>query len=191
MTRTPWLPEALQALAAVFRLARFDRRGADAFADDLDQCARSFRACVLAYPFYMAVLMGDFWGASPTSGALFTAILAQSIGFVIECLIFPVAAISLLRWYHLETRWVRLVSAYNWWGLAQTMVVAAGLLLHKLSGGAPFAVDVLILIYLFCLLVEGFVFEIILDVGVVTAGTLVVVDVLLGHFTAMIANAIS
>ena len=192
MTRTPWLPEALQALAAIFRLARFDRHGAGVFTDDLDQCARSFRACVLAAPFFMGIqlyqlLMVD----KPAPDEFFLALVTDSTAFVIQCVLFPLVLIPLLRWYRREAGWARAVTAYNWCNLAQlTFLIGVDLVFGGLNIGQPFAQVLTVLADLFCFVVEGFIFEVILEVGVLRAAILVLVNIVLDQIVTVIAGTI-
>jgi hypothetical protein len=185
-----WFPEAVQSLSAVFRLAAFDRRAAAFFTDDIHQCARSFRACVLVFPFFVYMRLGDLLAAPSLPDQLSMTMLVQVIEFVVTCLIFPVAVLPLLRWYQREARWPRLVTIYNWWGLGQTILVAGAIVVHRLTGANPFSSGLLLLINLFGILVEVFLFELVLEAGFLTAATLAVIDLLLSEMISVVADAI-
>lgn len=190
MTEIKWLPEARAALVAIATLARFDRSAATLFGDDPAQTARSFRACALAFPLFLIVRFGNLMDVSPAPDQGWLILLVQSFEFVIEAVIFPLVALPLLRWYGREDRWCRLVTVYNWWSLGQTILVTGVIMLHRLTGGAPFAVELLLVAYLFCMVVEGFIIEIVLGAGFFTAATLVLIDMSLTQVVSMIANAI-
>ncbi len=190
MTTDKWLPEARAALSAIATLARFDRSAASAFGDDPAQTVRSFRACVLAFPFFLLVRLGNFFNLAPPIDQGFLVLLVQSIEFVIEALVFPVVALPLLRWYGREDKWCRLVTAYNWWSLGQTILITAIVIVHRLTGGAQFAVELLLIAYLFCMVVEAFIIEIVLGGGFFTAATLVLIDMSLTQVASMVSSAI-
>lgn len=190
MTEVRWLPEAREALIAIAALARFDRSGAAIFGDDPAQTARSFRACVFAFPLFLFVRFGNLLIAVPAMEHGTALLLVQTLEFVIEALVFPLAALPLLRWYGREDRWCRLVTAYNWWGLGQAILITAIVMLHRATGGAPVAIELLLISYLFCLVVEVFIIEIVLGAGFFTAATLVLIDVAISQVVTMIAQAI-
>lgn len=190
MTEIRWLPEARQALLAIAALARFDRSAASIFGDDPAQCARSFRACALAFPLFALVRFGNFLAVPSAADQGSLILLVQTLEFIIEAVIFPLAALPLLRWYGREDRWCRLVTAYNWWNLAQSIVLTGVVGLHRATGGAGFAAELLLLAYLFSIVVEGFIFEVVLGAGFFTAATLVLIDVSLNQVVSMIAQAI-
>lgn len=190
MTEIKWLPEARQALVAIAALARFDRSAAAVFGDDPAQCARSFRACALAFPLFLIVRFGNLYATVVTTDQGSLLLLVQTLEFIIESVIFPLAALPLLRWYGSEDRWCRLVTAYNWWNLAQTIVMTGAVALHQAAAGAPFAAELLIIAYVFTLVVEGFLIEVVLGAGFFTAATLVLIDVSLNQIVSMISAAI-
>ena len=190
MTTDKWLPEARAALSAIAAFARFDRSAASAFGDDPAQTLRSFRACVLAFPLFLLVRFGNVFTVAPAIDQGFLMLLVQSIEFVIEALVFPVVALPLLRWYGREDKWCRLVTAYNWWSLGQTIVIAALVVLHRLTGGAQFAVQLLLIAYLFCMVVEAFIIESVVGAGFFTAATLVLIDMTLTQVASMVSSAI-
>lgn len=190
MNDTGWLAEARRALAAIAVLARFDRSGAALFGDDPAQCVRSFRACALAFPLFLIVRFGNLLTLDPAHQMASDSIVTQLLEFVIEAVIFPLAALPLLRWYGRDAHWCRLVTAYNWWGLGQAILVTGFVLLYRLSASAPLMADLLVLAYLFSVIVEGFIFEVVLGAGFFTAATLVLIDVVLNQAVSMIAHAI-
>ncbi len=190
MTDIKWLPEARQALIAIAALARFDRNAASVFGDDPAQCARSFRACALAFPLFLIVRFGNFYATTASTDQGSLILLVHTLEFIIEAVIFPLAALPLLRWYGREDRWCRLVTTYNWWNLGQSIVMTGVVGLHRAAGGAPFAAELLVLAYLFTLVVEGFMIEVVLGAGFFTAATLVLIDASLNQVVSMISAAI-
>jgi hypothetical protein len=108
----PGWGEFKTALGAALRLSVFDRSGASALAGDMAACARSFWTCVLALPSLYLPLAFEL-AAMPTGGHPVPVLIARSLGYVVGCVAFPLAAFPMLRWFEKAERWPKLVYGYT------------------------------------------------------------------------------
>jgi hypothetical protein len=189
--RIPARGEARTAIGGILRLARFDARAIGNFDPGIDACIRSFWAAAGSLPaFYLALLLEGTDGIGD-DGDPALAIFVQTIGFVIGCLTFPLASERVLHWLDHDNRWPLLVTSYNWLSFVQNWAMLA--LVALFHGGflAGFANPVFAIFFLFCLIVEGFIFSVVISGHVSLAIALVLIDLVLGQSVDAIARSIA
>ncbi len=179
------MDEAKAALIGVWRLIRFDRSGISGFDPSIAGTARSCWAYALALPALLIFILFDL-DALPKGDNAVVSVIAVVTAYIATGAAFPLAALAMLRWLGRDARWPLLVTGYNWLLLCRYIAGATLLVLIRL--GMPDAAIWLLL--LFRLIVEGFMFEVILDVGVLAATALVLLDFVISYTLAVIAHAI-
>jgi hypothetical protein len=129
-------PEVRLALTGALRLARGDRRGLACFDATADGFWRSFRAAVLGYPLYLVLLLMRIGDAEWARSGAFRVVTAETIGYAVTWLAFPVAMVSITRWLGRDTRFFGFVTVYNWCQLPE-MVLFVLIALQAQSGLLP------------------------------------------------------
>jgi hypothetical protein len=182
------LDEIAQALGSVLRLARFDRTGAAGFGRDLVACRRSFWAYVIGLPAILLLIGLQVLSAETGRPELLAA--TQSIAYGIEAAGFPLLLLPVLRRLGRAERWAWFVTAYNWFTLAQTLLLVTVICL---ANGLPEpALRILIIaVNVYGLVVEAFLAESVLEIGGLRAGAIVLLDVFFGLGVDRIADWIS
>jgi len=103
MPVTTWA-ELRWALIGCLRLARGDRGGLAYFDRSLGGFWRSFLSGFLSYPFFLVLLTMRISLADWNSAGGLRIILAETIGYVISWVAFPLLMLSVLRWIGREHR---------------------------------------------------------------------------------------
>jgi hypothetical protein len=185
----PAIQEAKSALGAVMRLSVFDRSGASGLQGGMEACARSFWACVLALPaFYIP--LGFELSAGPGVKHLVPALIARSLAYVIGCAAFPLALLPLLGWLDQAGRWPKLIFGYNWLSLLQNCAVLVLVLLDHAGLFGGNALSVYVAFYILCLAAEGFMFALVLEMGVLLPIGLVLIDLIIGELIDGVARTV-
>lgn len=174
----PSRAEILHALQGAWLLAKGDPSGLDWFDLSVEGFWKSFAAMLLAAPAY-AVLLLDQYARLGWPQHLGGSLAAETAAYLAGWLAFPLAAIFLTRFLGLAGRYVPLIVAVNWTGLAQVglylAVVLAGLVLP-----APLFRLGLLIAAMLALVYQWFVVRTALRTGSGTAFGLVLIDLLLG-----------
>jgi hypothetical protein len=185
------------ALQGTLRLARLDPRGMAFFDRSVSGFWQSYRAALISYPVFMAMLLllvpsGD--AAGPAAAApvpapdWFRIVLVESIGYVIQWVGFALLMLPVSRFLGREERWLDYIVAYNWSQMLQITLQLAALLLI-VSGLAP-AAPVVLLQDVLLLLYGGFIAHIALGVGGPAATMVVLLDFTFGTFISLITQAL-
>ena len=95
------LAEIGPALYGAWRLAHLDPDGMRYFGSSVTGFWRSFRVAVLAAPLWIIILAVSL-APLPATGGWFRLVVAQTIGYVIQWVAFPLAA------FYLTTEWLEL-----------------------------------------------------------------------------------
>jgi hypothetical protein len=180
MPTRAWL-EVRLALVGALRLARGDRGGLECFDRSLDGFWRSFRAAVIAYPFYLMLLAMRVTVAEwERSGGLLIATV-ETIAYVIAWAAFPLIMLTVTQWIGRRHRYFDFMVAYNWSQVPQSaLFVLVGLETESgMLGDAPaqlieVAAAIAVLVY------EWFIARVALDTSAAVAALVVFVDLLLG-----------
>src|SRR5215469_3477707 len=105
--------EVQLAIVGSLRLARGDRGGLSFFDRSVDGFWRSFRAAVIAYPLYLALLSMRVTDAEwERSGALLIATV-ETIAYVIAWVAFPLIMLTVTRWIGRANRFFDFMVPYN------------------------------------------------------------------------------
>ena len=190
MTVPPWT-EVQLAVGGALRLACGDRRGLGFFDTSIDGFWRSFRAALICYPLYLALLSFRVPGASWTQSGVPTILIVESIAFVISWTAFPLLILPLARLLGREDRFLAFMVVYNWSQIPQTVLFvlvgldgATGLLAPSVAGFAQLVAAVAVLIY------EWYIARVALLVTGAQATVVVMVDLVLGTALGRIAEAL-
>lgn len=183
-------------LQGALRLARLDRRGMAFFDRSVTGFWQSYRAALICYPVFMAMLLllvpsGDVAGSAAAPVAApdwFRILLVESIGYVIQWVGFALLMLPVSRFLGREDRWLDYIVAYNWSQILQMGVQLAALLLIA-SGLAP-AAPVVLLQDVTLLLYGGFIAHIALGIGGTAATMVVLLDFTFGTFISLITQAL-
>jgi hypothetical protein len=190
MAVTAWA-EIRHSLAGALRLARGDRRGLSYFDPTLEGFWRSFRAAILAYPLFLALL------TMRTSDALWSAsgavriVLVETIGYVIAWAAFPLAMLKVSELMGRERRFFVFMVAYNWSQVPQSLLfflvaleAESGLFGPALNRVIGLAAALAALAY------EWFIARVGLEVGGLLAALVVLIDLLLSILVSTTAAAL-
>ena len=172
--------EARLALRGLWTLARFDRQGVSLLDPTTDGCRRSFRVYLIALPIFLFITLIEIGSLKPDDDAVLS-VLARFLGYVTNCVAFPLAAAPLLRWLGRPERWPQLTTGYNWLALAQYTGLAMLVVLGHIGMPGDAVTLLSVGVWFFSLLVEGFMFEAILETGFTTAAALVLLDLVLSE----------
>jgi hypothetical protein len=179
MPASAWL-EVQQAFAGTFRLARGDRTGLACFDRSLDGFWRSFRAALLCYPLYLALLTMRVSPAKwQAAGAL--VIVVETIAYVVAWVAFPLAMLTVARWLGRGHRYFDFMVPYNWWQLPQSLLFvlvgaqsAGGVFPAAAAQTIELAAVVAVLVY------EWYIARVALEITAAVAGLVVLIDLALG-----------
>jgi hypothetical protein len=135
--------EIAHGLAGAVRVVRLDAQVRDWFDDSLVAARRSFWGVALIFPLFVLVeLMPLPAGSPPAREFDFGLTLAT---YVIAATAYPVAAWHMTRAFGLAASYARYLTAYNWFGVLQSLVFAPLYMLVSLGGGD---VSTFLLVYL-------------------------------------------
>ena len=189
MTAAAWA-EGRLALAGALRLARGDPQGLGLFDASLDGFWRSFRAALIAYPFYLILLALRDAPAGRAASSGWRILAVETIGYVISWVAFPLLVLPLTRWLGRAHRFLLFMVAYNWCQVPQTVLfVAIGLAIA--SGHSPSAALLDIAAATAVLVYEWFVARVALDIGRGQAVVVVGVDLALGSILSRVTAILS
>ena len=190
MTVPPWT-EVQLAVGGALRLACGDRRGLGFFDTSIDGFWRSFRAALICYPLYLALLSFRVPGASWTQSGVPTILIVETIAFVISWTAFPLLILPLARLLGREDRFLAFIVVYNWSQIPQTVLFvlvgldgATGLLAPSAAGFAQLVAAIAVLVY------EWYIARVALLVTGAQATVVVMVDLVLGTALGRIAEAL-
>ena len=190
MTVPAWT-EVQLAVGGALRLARGDRRGFGFFDTSIDGFWRSFRAALICYPLYLALLSFRVPGASWTQSGVPTILIVESIAFVISWTAFPLLILPLARLLGREDRFLAFMVVYNWSQIPQTVLFvlvgldgATGLLAPSAAGFAQLVAAIAVLVY------EWYIARVALLVTGAQATVVVMVDLVLGTALGRVAEAL-
>jgi hypothetical protein len=181
--------EVRLALAGALRLARGDRSGLGCFDASVEGFWRSFRAAVLGYPLYLTLLLMRVGEAEWSRSGAFRIVAAETIGYAITWLAFPVAMVSVARWLGREYRFFGFMTVYNWCQLPE-MTLFVLIALESQSGLLPSAASQFIEVVaaIAVLVYEGYIARIALETTVPAAAGVVLVNLVLGLVISQIAE---
>ena len=190
MTSAAWT-EVQTAVGGALRLAVGDRRGLGFFDTSIDGFWRSFRAAVLCYPLYLALLSFRVPGASWTQSGVPTILIVESIAFVISWTAFPLLILPLARLLGRDDRFLAFMVVYNWSQIPQTVLFvlvgldgATGLLAPSAAGFAQLVAAIAVLVY------EWYIARVALAVSPGQAVPVVLLDLLLGTVLGRVTTAL-
>ena len=115
------LAEIGPALYGAWRLAHLDPDGMRYFDRSITGFWRSFRVSVLAAPFWIIILAVGL-GPLPATGGWFRFVVAETIGYVILWVAFPLAAFYLTFLTDRQREYFVFITALNWASLIQLSV---------------------------------------------------------------------
>jgi hypothetical protein len=120
--------EAWLAMIGALRLACGDRRGLAYFDVSEEGFWRSFRAAVLCYPLYLALLALRLTGAQWNKSGAATILFVETISYVISWVAFPLLILPVARAFGRADRFFGFMVAYNWSQVPQSgLLVLIGL----------------------------------------------------------------
>ena len=180
MPVTTWA-ELRWALIGCLRLARGDRGGLAYFDRSLDGFWRSFLSAFLSYPLFLLLLTMRVSLADWNTAGGVQIILAETIGYVISWVAFPLIMLSVLRWIGREQRFFDFMVPYNWCQLPQSLLFVlvgleseAGVFSDPISQTIEIAAAIAVLVY------EWYIARVALETSGAAATLVVLVDLVLG-----------
>jgi len=180
MPVTTWV-ELRWALIGCLRLARGDRGGLAYFDRSLGGFWRSFLSGFLSYPFFLVLLTMRISLADWNSAGGLRIILAETIGYVISWVAFPLLMLSVLRWIGREHRFFDFMVPYNWCQLPQSaLFVLVGLESETGAFSDPISQTIEIAAAIAVLLYEWYIARVALEASGAAATLVVLVDLVLG-----------
>lgn len=190
MPVTTWA-ELRWALIGCFRLARGDRGGLAYFDRTLEGFWRSFLSAFLSYPFFLILLTMRVslvdWNAA---GGL-SIILAETIGYVISWVAFPLVMLSVLRWIGREQRFFDFMVPYNWCQLPQSLLfVVVGLQSETGALSDPVSQTIEIVAAIAVLIYEWYIARVALETSGAAATLVVLIDLVLGVLITRAAGSL-
>ncbi len=184
-------PDIANALHGAWRLARFDRGGLAFFEHGEAAFWRSFRAAAIAYPLFLILLALRLGEAEWHDADLLRIFLAETIGYVIGWVAFPLLMLPATRFLARGHLWLDFIIIYNWAQILQyafylcvTGLALSDLLPTALASGLVSAVTVALLVY------EWFIARVALDIAGPAAAMIVLVDLVLGSIISRAAEAL-
>ncbi|SBW06979.1 conserved membrane hypothetical protein [uncultured Alphaproteobacteria bacterium] len=129
------LDEIRRGLAGVWGVLRFRPEALKTFGDTPSGAARSFLAMAIGLPVYMFVLKANLAAITPRP-SLAGFLPVMLLYYVIEWLIWPNLMVGVARRIGRARLYFRYIAAYNWFALAQ-MLIMVPVQLSMLSGALP------------------------------------------------------
>jgi len=114
--------EIQTGLRNVLGILRFDPEALKRFDNTPGGVARSFLAAAVGLPIYLMVLKGSFAAMVPRPG-LMHFLPMMLLYYVIEWLIWPNLMDGVSRWIGRGQFYCRYIAAYNWFALAQMLLM--------------------------------------------------------------------
>jgi hypothetical protein len=183
--------EAWLAMIGALRLACGDRRGLAYFDVSEEGFWRSFRAAVLCYPLYLALLALRLTGAQWNKSGAATILFVETISYVISWVAFPLLILPVARAFGRADRFFGFMVAYNWSQVPQSgLLVLIGL--QRAAGlSSPSAAQSVELIATVALLVyEWYIARAALATTGVQSALVVSLDLVLGSMLGRITEAL-
>jgi hypothetical protein len=180
MAMTVWL-EARWALIGLWRLLRGDHGGLDCFDRSVDGFWRSFRAAILCYPLYLVLLLMRVAAADWQSAGAARILAAETIGYVISWVAFPLVMLSVARRIGRSDRFFDFMVPYNWYQLPQSLLfVLVGLFSTAGFAGSAAAQTFAVIAAAAVLGFEWYLARVAFDASGAGAAFVVLVDLVLG-----------
>ena len=190
MTVPAWT-EAQLAIGGALKLARGDSRGLGSFDTSLDGFWRSFRAALICYPMYLALLAMRVPAPPWDSAGVIRIVLIESIAFVISWTAFPLLILPLSRAFGRENRFLAFMVVYNWCQVPQTVLflivgldIAAGMLPGGAGDAVGLAAAIAVMVY------EWYIARLALTIPAAQAVLVVLVDLVLGTVLSRVAESL-
>lgn len=182
----PSLNEIVSSIYGAWRLARFDRRGMILFTTTPGGFWRSFFAAVLVAPVYVAVVLFSPRDGGPHGDPLRFG-LAETIGYVLSWVVFPLVMEWLSRQIGCRNRYLSYITAYNWASVIEHLFLLPALVITA-SNLLPDALGHLawLLTLAFVLAYAWFVTRTALAVPGITAAAIVSLDVALSYAITLV-----
>lgn len=174
--------EASAGLFGAYRLARLDAGGLRFFDASLEGFWRSFYAAAIVAPLYAVLVLIKFAiEVDPPDAVRYLSVSA--ISYVIAWVAFPFAMFYVCGLLDRQRHFTRYIVAYNWAAVLQNGVYLPMAIAERIGLLAPAPAQFLILLVLLAVLAYSwFVARVALDVPVLTAVGIVVLDLMLGIF---------
>lgn len=190
MTVSAWIETQL-AIGGALKLARGDARGLGFFDTSLDGFWRSFRAALICYPIYLALLALRSPAPPWASAGVATILIVETIAFVISWTAFPLLMLPLSRVLGRENRFLAFMVAYNWCQVPQTVLfliigldIATGLLPGSAGDAIGFAAALAVMVY------EWYIARVALAIQAAQAVLVVLLDLVLGTALSRVAESL-
>lgn len=190
MPVTTWA-ELRRALVGCLRLARGDPGGLEYFDRSLDGFWRSFLSAYLAYPCFLILLAMRVSLAEWNAAGPLPIITAETIGYVILWVAFPLAMLPVLRWLGREDRFFDFMVPYNWCQLPQgVLFVLVGL--EAVTGALGDAISATLEIAAFVAVLgyEWYIARVALNTTGAGATVVVLIDLVLMEFVTRAASSL-
>ena len=176
----PSLREIVSSLYGAWRLARFDPQGMAFFDTTLGGFWRSFFAAVIVAPAYVVVVLSMSDGGRHADPLRFG--LAESIGYVLSWVVFPLVMEWLSRRLGCRARYLSYITAYNWAAVIEHLLLLPVLMITSHSVLPDAAGHILWLVTLgFVLAYAWFVTRTALAVTAAAAAAIVGLDIALSY----------
>ena len=190
MTVSAWV-EAQLAIGGALKLARGDARGLGLFDTSLDGFWRSFRAALICYPMYLALLAMRVPAPPWDSAGVVRILVVESIAFVISWTAFPLLMLPLSRGIGRENRFLAFMAVYNWCQVPQTvlfLIIGFDISTGLLPGGAGDAVG--LVAALAVMVYEWYIARVALAIPPMHAVLVVLLDLVLGTALSRVAESL-
>jgi len=185
----PSRTEIWQALYGAWRFARLDRNAIHYFDLSHRGTWRSFWAASLCYPGFLFLVWSRIDEQTLAQSSLGHIFLVETIGYVVAWTAFPLAALALCRALRREERGFDFITAYNWSQLLQTaLFVLVALIGLVVSAGAAGALDRASLVV--TMVYEWYIALVAIGAGGWIAGTLVMIDLCISVFIAVVTASL-
>ena len=186
--------EARVALAGTWRLARGDRGGLFCFDRSLDGFWRSFRAAIIAYPFYLVLLAMRVSVAEWQRSGGWRILAVETIGYVIGWVAFPLLMLTVTQHLGRAHRFFDFMVPYNWCQVPQSaLFVLVGLAFESGMLGPRSAAGIGLVAVVATLIYEWYVWyiaRVALDITGPTAVFIAVLDFVLGVLISQVAGGL-
>jgi len=193
MGNTAWV-EVRLALAGTWRLARGDRGGLFCFDRSLDGFWRSFRAAIIAYPFYLVLLAMRVSVAEWQRSGGWRILAVETIGYVIGWVAFPLLMLTVTQHLGRAHRFFDFMVPYNWCQVPQSaLFVLVGLAFESGMLGPRSAAGIGLVAVVATLIYEWYVWyiaRVALDITGPTAVFIAVLDFVLGVLISQVAGGL-
>ena len=193
MGNAAWV-EVRLALAGTWRLARGDRGGLFCIDRSLDGFWRSFRAAIIAYPFYLVLLAMRVSVAEWQRSGGWRILAVETIGYVIGWVAFPLLMLTVTQHLGRAHRFFDFMVPYNWCQVPQSaLFVLVGLAFESGMLGPRSAAGIGLVAVVATLIYEWYVWyiaRVALDITGPTAVFIAVLDFVLGVLISQVAGGL-